>query len=59
MGAANKGLRGWWASPSRTGMRLLIAPWEYRHLRAWARVRALTGLVAAGLCAVTVSFGGR
>jgi hypothetical protein len=58
MQAANKRFRGWWASPPRTGMRLLIAPWEYRHLRAWARVRILTGLAAAALCAVTLSFGG-
>jgi hypothetical protein len=58
MRAANKGFRGWWASPPRTGMRLLIAPWEYRHLRAWARVRILSGFAAAGLCVVTLSVGG-
>ncbi len=58
MHVENKGFRGWWASPPRTGMRLLIAPWEYRHLRAWARVRILAGFAAAGLCAVTLSFGG-
>ena len=58
MRAASKGFRGWWASPPRTGMRLLIAPWEYRHLRAWARVRILSGFAAAGLCAITLSVGG-
>ncbi|HTY96458.1 MAG TPA: hypothetical protein VMB91_05415 [Solirubrobacteraceae bacterium] len=39
-------------------MRLLIVPWEYRHLRAWARVRIVSGAVLAALAVVTVSFGG-
>ncbi len=55
---APKGFRGWWKSPPRTGLRLLIVPWEYRHLRAWARVRIVAGLVAAALAVVTLSFGG-
>ncbi len=44
--------------PPRTGMRLIIAPWAYRHLRAWARVRIASGCVFAGLGVVTLSFGG-
>ena len=55
---APKGLRGWWTSPSRSGMRLIIWPWEYRHLRAWAGVRMAGGLVPVGLGVVTLSFGG-
>lgn len=55
---ARKGLRGWWTSPPRSGMRLIISPWEYRHLRAWARVRIASGSVLAGLGLVTLSFGG-
>ena len=55
---APAGLRGWWASPPRSGMRRIIAPWEYRHLRAWARVRIATGIGLVGLGAVTLSFGG-
>jgi hypothetical protein len=55
---APKGLRGWWASPPRSGMRRLISPWEYRHLRAWAGVRMASGVVLVGLGAVTLSFGG-
>jgi hypothetical protein len=51
---APKGLRGRWASPPRSGMRRLIAPWEYRHLRAVARVRITAGIVLAGLGAVTL-----
>ncbi|MBV9943095.1 MAG: hypothetical protein JO262_13280 [Solirubrobacterales bacterium] len=39
-------------------MRLIISPWEYRHLRAWARVRMVSGIVLAGLGVVTLSFGG-
>jgi hypothetical protein len=55
---APKGLRGWWTSPPRSGMRLIISPWEYRHLRAWAGVRIASGIVLAGLGVVTLSFGG-
>jgi len=56
--AARKGLRAWWTSPPRSGLLLIIAPWEYRHLRGWARVRIASGIVLAGLGLVTVSFGG-
>jgi hypothetical protein len=55
---APKGLRGWWASPPRSGMQRIISPWEYRHLRAWAGVRIAGATVLAGLGAVTLSFGG-
>jgi hypothetical protein len=53
-----KGLRKWWMSPPRSGMRLIIAPWEYRHLRGWARVRIAGGFVLACLGLVTLSLGG-
>jgi hypothetical protein len=56
--SAPEGLRGWWASPPRSGLRLIISPWEYRHLRGWASVRIASGIVLVGLGAVTVSFGG-
>ena len=46
-----------WGTPPRSGMRRLIAPWEYRHLHAFARVRIAAGIVLAGLGAVTL-FGG-
>jgi hypothetical protein len=55
---APNGLRGWWASPPRSGMQRIISPWEYRHLRAWAGVRIASGIVLVGLGAVTLSFGG-
>jgi hypothetical protein len=54
----SKGLRGWWASPPRSGMRRIISPWEYRHLRAWAGVRMASGFTLVGLGAATLSFGG-
>jgi hypothetical protein len=55
---APKGLRGWWVSPPRSGMRRIISPWEYRHLRAWAGVHIASGIALVGLGAVTLSFGG-
>ncbi len=55
---APKGLRGWWASPPRSGLQRIISPWEYRHLRAWAGVHMASGAVLAGLSAVTLAFGG-
>ncbi len=53
---APKGLRGWWASPPRSGMRRIISPWEYRHLRGWAGVRIASGIVLAGLGAAAAQF---
>ena len=35
-------------------MQRIIAPWEYRHLRAVARVRIAAGIVLTGLGAVTL-----
>ena len=55
---AEKRFSGWWASPPRTGMRRIIAPWEYRHLRVFARLRLLGGIVAAGCSVLTLAFGG-
>ena len=55
---APESLRGWWASPPRSGMRRMISPWEYRHLRLWAGVRISGGTVLVGLGVLTLSFGG-
>jgi hypothetical protein len=52
-----RGLRGWWASPPRSGMERMIIPWEYRHLRGFARVRIGAGVVLVGLGAVTLAGG--
>jgi hypothetical protein len=39
-------------------MQLIISPWEYRHLRGFARVRMVSGTTLAGLGIVTLAFGG-
>ena len=52
------GLRAWWTSPPRTGIRLVIAPWEYRHLHGFARVRIAAATILACLGLVTLSYGG-
>jgi hypothetical protein len=54
---APKGLRGWWASPPRSGMQRIIVPFEYRHLRFWAGVRTAIGVSLVGLGAVTLVAG--
>ncbi len=45
---AGNRLRAWWRSPPRTGVQLLIAPYEYRHLRLFGVTRVAGGSVAAG-----------
>ena len=54
----HRGLRSWWMSPPRHGMRLIIAPWEYRHLRGFARLRGASGITLIALGIVTLCFGG-
>ena len=44
---AARGLRAWWSSPPRSGMRRLIVPYEYRHLRAFGVTRIFGGCIAA------------
>jgi hypothetical protein len=51
---APRGLRRWWASPPRSGLQRVIWPFEYRHLRAFGRVRIAAGIVLVGLSAVTL-----
>ncbi len=54
---AAKGLRGWWASPPRSGMQRLIVPYEYRHLRFFGVGRIAGGCVAATAGIVCLSYG--
>ena len=54
---AARGLRGWWASPPRSGMQRLIAPYEYRHLRFFGVGRIAGGSVAAAAGIVCLSYG--
>jgi hypothetical protein len=55
---APSGLRAWWASPPRSGMRRVLAPWEYRHLRFWAAIRTGAGILLISLGLTTLSVGG-
>lgn len=61
--AASSATTRWsWGTPPRSGMQRIISPWEYRHLRGWARVRITSGTVLVGLGAVTLvggSFSGK
>jgi hypothetical protein len=57
-GIAANGLRERWTSPSRSGLRLIISPIEYRHLRTFGRVRIVSGVVLIGLGTLTLTFGG-
>ncbi len=52
-----KGLRGWWASPPRSGVHRLIAPYEYRHLRFFGAGRIAGGSVAAAAGVICLSYG--
>ncbi len=54
---ATKGLRGWWLSPPRPGMRRLISPWEYRHLRVSGVTHAAAGGFQLGIGLVLLSLG--
>ena len=54
---APRGLSGWWASPPRSGMQRLIAPYEYRHLRFFGVGRIAGGSVAAAAGIVCLSYG--
>ena len=54
---AAKGLHGWWASPPRTGMRRLIWPYEYRHLRFFGAGRIAGGSVAVAAGVICLSYG--
>jgi len=53
---AAKRLREWWLSPPRSGMQRVIAPPEYRHLRAFAATRTAGGIVAAAAGIICLSY---
>lgn len=54
---APKGLRGWWASPPRSGLQRLINPWEYRHLLLFGFTRIAGGSIAVAAGIVCLSYG--
>jgi hypothetical protein len=51
-----RGLRGWWASPPRTGLQRLIVPYEYRHLRFFGATRLAGGAVAAAAGVICLGY---
>lgn len=53
---AAKRLRDWWRFPPRSGLQRLIAPYEYRHLRAFGISRVAGGCAAAAAGGVCVSY---
>jgi hypothetical protein len=53
---APRGLRGWWASPPRSGLHRMIAPYEYRHLRFFGVGRIIGGCVAAAAGIICLSY---
>ena len=55
--AAPRSLREWWASPPRSGMHRLIAPYEYRHLAGFGAARIAGGGVAAVAGIICLSYG--
>jgi hypothetical protein len=54
--SATRRLREWWRFPPRSGMQRLIAPTEYRHLRAFGVTRVAGGIVAAAAGIVCLSY---
>jgi hypothetical protein len=54
---APKGLRGWWASPPRSGIWRSMTPWEYRHLRAAGVTRMACGSFLAASSVLLLSYG--
>jgi len=52
-----RGPRGWWASPPRQGLHLLINPWAYRHLRFFGCGHIAGGIVATAAGLICLSYG--
>ena len=50
-------LRRWWLSPPRSGMARLLAPFEYRHIRAFGLLRIAGGSVAAAAGLICLGYG--
>ena len=48
--------RRWWLSPPRSGTELLIAPYEFQHLRAFGITRIAGGSVAGAAGVICLSY---
>jgi hypothetical protein len=51
-----RGLRAWWASPPRTGMRRIINPIAYRHPRVLSRMHLAGGSVASAAGVICLAY---
>ena len=54
---APRGLRGWWASPPRSGMQRLINPIAYRHLRFFGTAHMAGGAIQAAAGLICLAYG--
>jgi hypothetical protein len=54
---APRGLGGWWAYPPRSGLRRLINPLVYRHLRGFGVTHVAGGSLAAGAGLICLAYG--
>ncbi len=54
---APRGLRGWWASPPRSGIRRVIFPYEYRHPRVFGVLHIAGGSLAAAAGLICLGYG--
>jgi len=52
-----KGLRGWWLTPPRSGIHRVIAPWEYRHLRFFGTLRVAVAAIPAAAGYICLAYG--
>jgi hypothetical protein len=50
------GLRTWWLTPPRSGIRRVIPPWVYRHLRFFGIAHCAGGSVAAAAGIICLSY---
>jgi hypothetical protein len=48
---------GWWSSPPRTGLRRLINPIAYRHLRGFGVTHIAGGSIAAAAGLICAAYG--
>ncbi len=55
--AAPGGFGQWWAAPPRSGLRRLINPLVYRHLRVFGSLHIAGGLIAAIPAIICLSYG--
>jgi hypothetical protein len=56
MANLDKGVRGWWLTPPRTGIYRVIAPWQYRHLRFFGTLAVAAGMIPAAASIICLGY---